>query len=177
MRLAEDGDLVMESFCLDYIETVFKNSTFEEVMRETEEDFFEWFIEPDAVNKIAAMKSKGKALNGLLPQIPKKLNVKVTQEALGLVEAGALNLSQAIARLSEGPAHLLGLSANLKTGAPADVVIFDPAARWVPGPDTLVGRARNTPFIGQSLPGPVRCTLVGGEVVWQIADGEPKEET
>ena len=85
---------------------------------------------------------------------------------LRLVDAGALTLSDAVARLSCGPAAALGIDAGtLTVGAPADVTVFDPAARVRVEAAALASKSRNTAFIGQALPGRVAWTLVGGEVV------------
>jgi dihydroorotase len=86
---------------------------------------------------------------------------------LRLVNSGSLSLSVAIERLSAGPARVLGLEAGrLAAGAPADVVVFDPDARVRVEAATLASRSRNTPFLGQALPGKVDVTLVGGRVVY-----------
>jgi dihydroorotase len=86
---------------------------------------------------------------------------------LRLVHAGALSLPAAIARLATGPARALGLEfGRLSVGAPADVVVFDPDARVRVEAAGLASRARNTPFLGQVLPGKVDVTLVGGRIVY-----------
>ncbi len=86
---------------------------------------------------------------------------------LRLVQAGVLTLATAIERLSAGPARVLGLDAGrLAAGAPADVVVFDPDARVRIEAAALASRSRNTPFLGQALPGKVDVTLVGGRVVY-----------
>lgn len=83
---------------------------------------------------------------------------------LRLVLEGRIELVTALRALTAGPARVLGREASLAAGQPADVVVFDPAARArVAGAD-LASRSRNTPFLGQALPGLVRFTLVGGEV-------------
>ncbi len=98
------------------------------------------------------------------------------ETALGLVmrlvEAGSLSLSDAVARLSSGPAAVLGVDAgSLQAGAPADVVVFDPRARHRVEATGLASRSHNTPFIGQALPGRVALTMVGGEVVYSAESG------
>lgn len=89
---------------------------------------------------------------------------------LELVAQGVLDLPTAIARLTAGPAQALGLTPGaLAPGAPADVVVFDPASRVrVAGLQT---RGRNTPFLGRALPGLVRYTLVEGRVVFDAEEG------
>lgn len=88
------------------------------------------------------------------------------QTALGLVlklvEEGSLPLARALAALTAGPAAVLGRRASLEAGAPADVVAYDPSRRTriAAAPDS--SRGRNTPFLGQALPGHVQFTLVAG---------------
>lgn len=95
---------------------------------------------------------------------------------LRLVQAGVLDLSTAIARLAAGPARVLGLeSGRLRPGAPADIVVFDPEARVRVEAANLASRARNTPFLGQVLPGRVEWTLVAGRAAYG-PEGERTEE-
>lgn len=60
-----------------------------------------------------------------------------------------------------------GGGGRLVVGGVADVCIFDPQAHWVVQPATLRSQGRHTPFGGYELPGRVRATLVGGDVVFQ----------
>ena len=86
---------------------------------------------------------------------------------LGLVEQGVLGLSAAIARLSAGPAAVLGVErGRLAPGLAADLCVFEPATRWRVDVTRWRSRGRNTPFAGRELAGAVRYTLVGGEVVY-----------
>jgi dihydroorotase len=83
-----------------------------------------------------------------------------------LVEKGTLTLSELVRRLSTRPAELAHLpGGTLAQGAPADVVVFDPAAPWTVEPGAFFSRSRNTPFAGRILKGRVRWTVVGGRVV------------
>ena len=83
------------------------------------------------------------------------------------VESG-VPLSQALARVTSGPARILGISAGaLAPGASADLCIFDPQARWKVEPGTLRSQGKNTPFAGYEMTGRVRYTLVEGALVYQ----------
>lgn len=83
--------------------------------------------------------------------------------ALRLVDEGVITLVRAIELLSAGPMRALRrVGGQLVEGAPADVVVFDPLAKVRVDGDTLHSRSRNTPFLGQALPGRVVATLVGG---------------
>ncbi|MFZ0257370.1 MAG: dihydroorotase [Gammaproteobacteria bacterium] len=86
---------------------------------------------------------------------------------LRLVDEGVMGLTSALARLTVGPAKVLGLDrGTLGLGAKADVCVFDPQARWTLSEAQLISRGRNTPFEGWELRGLVTETLVGGEVVY-----------
>ena len=90
--------------------------------------------------------------------------------ALAAHAAGEISLARLAAALTTGPADLLGLAEivpGFAVGAPADLVLVDRTAAWVPGRDTLAGRSINTPLVGRLLPGVVRLTLHGGAVAWE----------
>jgi dihydroorotase len=77
-------------------------------------------------------------------------------------------LPAALARITSQPAAMLGIDAgHLAVGRPADVCVFDPAAHWVVEPSALKSQGKNTPFLGLEVPGRVRATLVGGQVVFE----------
>jgi dihydroorotase len=65
------------------------------------------------------------------------------------------------------PARIFGLAGGtLAVGAPADVVVFDPARRWVVRREELHSRSANTPFLNETLVGQADLTLVGGRVAF-----------
>jgi dihydroorotase len=92
-----------------------------------------------------------------------------TALSLGLaaVAAGALPLPVLLAALSGGPARVIGAERSLTAGRPADLVAFDPAARWTPSRDSLASRSTNSPLLGRELPGLVRLTVAAGRVTWR----------
>lgn len=91
---------------------------------------------------------------------------------LRLVEAGVLDLSSAIARLTCGPAKIMGLAAgSLSVGARADVCLFDPDLAWVAEAPDWWSRGVNTPFYGERFTGRVTRTLLGGRMVYSSAGG------
>jgi dihydroorotase len=84
-----------------------------------------------------------------------------------LVEPGILSLPELLARMSTVPARIFGLAGGtLAVGAPADVVVFDPARRWVVRREQLHSRSANTPFLNETLVGQADLTLVGGRVAF-----------
>ena len=92
-----------------------------------------------------------------------------------LVEAKVLDLPALVRCLSTRPAEIAHLPAGtLAVGAPADVVVFDPAARWTVDPARFFSKSRNTPFAGRSLKGVVRWTIVGGAVVHRHGEAPAK---
>ncbi|MBF6589963.1 MAG: dihydroorotase [Ktedonobacterales bacterium] len=87
---------------------------------------------------------------------------------LTLVHAGWLDLPTLIAALTERPARAFGLEAGtLRSGALADITIFDPNDVWVVDPARFASKGRNTPLAGVTLRGRVRLTILGGAVVYE----------
>jgi dihydroorotase len=85
-----------------------------------------------------------------------------------LVRPGLLTLSELIDRMSTRAARIFHLpGGTLATGAPADLVVFDPEASWVVDPARLCSKSRNTPYAGEVLPGVVELTLVDGVYVYR----------
>ncbi len=79
-----------------------------------------------------------------------------------------LPLAKTLARVTSDPARILGVqSGRIEPGAPADLVVFDPAQHWRVVPDALKSQGKNTPFLGYELAGRVRTTIVAGSVVYE----------
>ena len=86
---------------------------------------------------------------------------------LSQIADGALDILPFLAALTCNPADLLGLeSGRIKTGAVADLVIFDPNEPWVCDASKLRSRSKNTPFDGRRLTGRVRHTVKAGKFVY-----------
>lgn len=89
---------------------------------------------------------------------------------LTLVHRGELDLVNMVARLSEGPAQVLGRApATLRPGARADIVVFDPDAAWTVEAERFVSRGLNTPLAGQRMKGRVMLTMAEGAIVYRRA--------
>ena len=87
---------------------------------------------------------------------------------LELVADDVFDLPTAIAAASTAPHRLLGQpGGTLEVGAPADLCVFDPRARWEATPAALASAGKNSPYLGRTLTGRVTMTLVGGRVVFQ----------
>lgn len=85
---------------------------------------------------------------------------------LKLVEEGVLDLATAVARLTVGPARVIGLPlGQLAVGAVADVCVFDPERPWTLDSRAMLSHGRNTPFDGWEFRGQVTHTLFNGRIV------------
>jgi dihydroorotase len=90
----------------------------------------------------------------------------------------ALSLAEILSLLSWSPARIAGLDTRspggdqggrVETGAPANLCVLDPAARWTVDAHRLASRSRNTPYGGHQLTGRARHTICRGEAV--VIDG------
>ena len=89
---------------------------------------------------------------------------------LRLVRENVLGLSDAIARITTGPARILGIErGTLGVGAIANVTVIDTRRRWTVDPQAFRSKSRNTPFAGLEMEGGAVLTLVGGRVVYADA--------
>ncbi|MCB1353987.1 MAG: dihydroorotase [Rhodobacteraceae bacterium] len=87
--------------------------------------------------------------------------------ALRLWHAGALDMATLFRALSLNPSRRLGLgTGRLVSGAPADLVLFDPHAPYVMDRSNLRSKSKNTPFDEQRMQGKVRMTFVAGRMVF-----------
>ncbi len=85
---------------------------------------------------------------------------------LRLADDKKLSLSDAIARVTCGPARILGINAGtLDEDRDADVIVVDPEQYWTVSEQTIQSRGKNTPFMGWDLKGVVTHTLINGAFV------------
>lgn len=88
--------------------------------------------------------------------------------ALQLVHAEMIDLPTLWQKLSRNPAKLLGLpSGRMATGAPADLVLFDPDKPFLLDRKTLRSKSKNTPFDGRRMQGRVLRCFVGGRQIFE----------
>ncbi len=86
--------------------------------------------------------------------------------ALRLIAEGVLDLPTLVARLTTGPARILGIPAGtLAPGAAADVTLVDPERRWRVEARSFRSKSRNTPFEGWEMTGRAVAVFVGGRLV------------
>lgn len=113
--------------------------------------------EPDA--KEAPFPSTAPGISGLETLLPLTLR---------LVDESVLSLPQTIARLTSGPADILGLPlGQLGVGASADICIFNPKQTWRLTEEEIASHGRNTPFLGWEFRGRVTHTLFEGRLVYE----------
>jgi dihydroorotase len=97
--------------------------------------------------------------------------LSVVQEAM--VDTGLLDWAGVADRMSTRPARIGLLDDHgtpLEVGAPANLVLVDPAARRTVDPFQLASRSRNTPYAGRTLPGAVVATFLRGRPT--VLDGK-----
>ncbi len=85
-----------------------------------------------------------------------------------LCEEAGMSLPEMIGLMTYKPAELLDLPAGtLSEGAQADVIILDPWANWAVEEETLLGKSKNSPWLGEELTGRIDETIVAGRTVYQ----------
>jgi dihydroorotase len=70
--------------------------------------------------------------------------------------------------MSIAPARIAGLDRHgreVEPGSPANLVLFDPKRRWVPG--SFVSKSQNSPFAGMELTGSVLATIYEGRISYE----------
>ena len=85
-----------------------------------------------------------------------------------LVDKGHLSYLDMVRLMSYGPAKVLKLDkGEIKVGAIADLTIFDPNKEYEYKEEMIVSKSKNTPFIGKTLKGQVKYTVVSGRIVFE----------
>ena len=83
-----------------------------------------------------------------------------------IVAGGHADLALLLARLTSGPARVLGLNAGtLRTGAEADLVLIDPKTRWTTSIAAQQSKGGNNPLAERTFTSRIRSTYVGGRLV------------
>jgi dihydroorotase len=84
-----------------------------------------------------------------------------------MLNPGRLDWRGVADRMSVAPAAIGGRpdhGAAIEVGAPANLVLVDPAATWTVTPAALASKSRNTPYAGRTLPGKVLATVLRGRL-------------
>ena len=91
-----------------------------------------------------------------------------------MVDTGLLDWAGVAERMSYAPARIGRVSDRhgrpLEAGEPANVVLYDPAARRTVDPTESASLSRNTPYRGMELPGRVVATFLRGRPT--VLDGK-----
>jgi dihydroorotase len=90
---------------------------------------------------------------------------------MSLVHNGQIPLNTLIAKLTGGPAKIIGDKygklGTLAAGNSADITVFDPDLSWVVDTDKFVSKGKNTPLAGATLKGKVIATFYQGKTIYQ----------
>ena len=91
--------------------------------------------------------------------------------SFSLVDEGKITLETLIARLTLGPASVLGLrETSLAKGNSADIVVIDIENVWTVHPEKFASKSSNTPLDGVALRGKIVKTFCKGKIVYQGDD-------
>lgn len=83
-----------------------------------------------------------------------------------LVMKNRLSMIHMLSKFTSNPARYYKLNkGNLQVGKPADVCIFDPNQEYIV--EGFKSKSSNSPFLGRSLYGKVKYTIVGGDIVYK----------
>jgi len=85
-----------------------------------------------------------------------------------LVTPGLIGWERLIELMTIEPARLCGLDqrglGTLAVGGPGDATVIDPELEWTIGAADLMGKSRNTPFLGRRVKGRAVATVVAGVI-------------
>jgi dihydroorotase len=82
-----------------------------------------------------------------------------------LVDTGHLDLVRAVSLITDSAARILDIPAGtLSPGGEASLTLFDPKAKWTVREDDFHSKSKNSPWIGRTLSGRVKHTIVDGKV-------------
>lgn len=96
--------------------------------------------------------------------------------ALKLVHERVIDMARLVELMAGGPARVLGLEYGLRTGMAADVTIVAPDLEFTIDVNQFVSLSRNSPFNGWPAKGRAVMTIVGGRVVYELAEGWGKAQ-
>jgi dihydroorotase len=94
---------------------------------------------------------------------------------LKLVREGLLDLPTAIAKLTYIPATILSIKGGtIEEGKEADLTIIDLNKEYVVQKEDFKSKSHNSPFIGWTMKGAAVLTMVGGRIVWNSDELNPR---
>jgi len=84
-----------------------------------------------------------------------------------LITGNKIGLETAINALSIQPSEILGLSAGIKVGQKANLVLLNLREKWPVEVKDFKSRGHNTPLAGRKVQGRVKMTIANGKVVYK----------
>ena len=94
---------------------------------------------------------------------------------LALVREGVIDLPEAIAKLSYNPASILSIKGGIiEEGKEADLTIIDLNKEYVVEKESFRSKSHNSPFVGMEMKGKAMLTMVGGRIVWESDEFNPR---
>ena len=104
-----------------------------------------------------------KAPNGIIG-----FETVLSAEIMNLVDPGHINYLDLVRLTSYTPAKLIKIDrGTIEEGKIADITIFNPNEEYVYTKEKIVSKAKNSPFIGKTLKGKVKYTIVSGRIVYE----------
>ena len=95
-----------------------------------------------------------------------------------MIETNLMSWPDLIERMSTKPAQIAGYAnqgANLAVGAPANLLLLDPSAKWQVRRDRLNSKSKNTPFDGMEIPAVITDVFYNG--VQTVSDSKVIKQT
>jgi dihydroorotase len=83
-----------------------------------------------------------------------------------MIETKLMDWQRLVQSMSIAPAKIAGYSNQgrlIEVGAPANIVLIDPAAKWQVRRDRLNSKSKNTPFDGMELPAVITDVIYSGK--------------
>ena len=106
-----------------------------------------------------------KAPNGIIG-----FETALSAEIMNLVDPGHIDYLNLVRLTSYTPSKLLHIENErgaIEVDKKADITIFDPNEEYVYTKEMIVSKSKNSPFIGKTLKGKVKYTIVNGKVVYE----------
>lgn len=89
--------------------------------------------------------------------------------SLQLVRDGILTINQLVEKMSCNPSKILNLNrGTLSPGSIADITIIDPDRQWEINEGSVASKSKNSPFLGWTVTGWASCTIVDGNIMYQV---------
>lgn len=85
-----------------------------------------------------------------------------------LIDKGYIDYLKLAELISYNPSKILNINrGQIKEGEIADITVFNPNVEEIYKEESIVSKSKNSPYIGMSLKGEVKYTIVSGKIVYQ----------